>query len=964
MRILYSTTLTIALLLAGLLLAAPPPAAAQTKDVSDFVTQKDLKDLVGQDRRQLEQEGWSLAEDESAAGDLFLDWAFTHEDHGCSLRSLVGFGDTAQDRLDAALDDWRNRDGASVQTIEHDFATEYVFVMEGDTVGRGGQWHHLAEARWADPSGSDCSISTLKSVEWETDDVLEHMAEHVQMPVHQFLRSLLPDSMGGQARGEVAMKNRKSQPETPLVETGYGTGQVALAYGDAARQAFQFAARGTGSTVHSFEGRTFYVREQDRGKVIFYFAGPVVLSLRGRKQRSDSALLENLVEEFGSLEEASTQFPSALYDEESVRAFWQTTSWYDLAPFRYDEDVPDLLPGDAPDGFPYRFAGLGGRRPTVSLGLALPPEWTTVTPPLRSRGGIAFVRSTQGFDRRKMEISSSSSLSLHRDGNVIIQASAPGRRGKSPDPASLIEDLVAQAPLQEATVVQQPADTTLSGFDAVRATVRGKDADGRPARYRMFGVSAGGSTLMLAVLQPDEASADVREMIQTAFNTLDIVALGGSSNKTIITGDQSSEEGGDQAKSTAERQNQPGRGATPAHQNPDFELADNGVTVLCEDAEVGETGTVDGTTYTKRTRDRIFPDNAATTCTSGITDMSGLFRDESSFNVDISTWDVSSVTSMKAMFRRAESFNQDIGAWDVSNVTNMEEMFRGARLFNQDIGDWDVSSATNMSRMFQDAFLFNQDIGDWEVSNVTDLSHLFDRARQFNQDIGEWDVSNVTDMSSMFLEASSFNQDIGNWDVSNVTNMRSMFSDAGSFNQNIGGWDVSNVTDMRSMFGGAHSFNQDIGAWDVSSVTNMNGMFGTASSFNQDIGDWDVSNVTSTEDMFVGAESFNQDIGDWDVSSVTNMSSMFSGAKSFNQDIGEWDVSNVTDMDRMFNDVGLSTANYDRVLNGWVQLELKSDVTLGASGLTYCDSQSARERLVKEYNWTINDDGKAGDCSQ
>jgi len=204
--------------------------------------------------------------------------------------------------------------------------------------------------------------------------------------------------------------------------------------------------------------------------------------------------------------------------------------------------------------------------------------------------------------------------------------------------------------------------------------------------------------------------------------------------------------------------------ATQSQDNPDFEIAENGVTVLCDEAEVGDTGTVNGTTYTKRTADQITPANAATTCTSGITDMTSMFFGAESFNEDISTWDVSSVTAMRTMFFRATSFDQDIGAWD--------------------------------------------------VSSVEDMSYMFGRATSFNQDVGDWEVSRVTNMVVLF------------------------------------------------------------------------------------------------------------------------------------------------------NKSDLSTTNYDRTLTGWAGLDLTSDVTLGTGDISYCDSQSARERLIQEYNWTINDGGLAADCSR
>ena len=71
--------------------------------------------------------------------------------------------------------------------------------------------------------------------------------------------------------------------------------------------------------------------------------------------------------------------------------------------------------------------------------------------------------------------------------------------------------------------------------------------------------------------------------------------------------------------------------------------------------------------------------------------------------------------------------------------------------------------------------------------------------------------------------------------------------------------------------------------------------------------------------MFYNATSFNGDISSWDVSSMTDMRWMFSGATSFNGDISAWDVRNVTSMSVMFDNAGLSSVNYDKLLNGWSQ---------------------------------------------
>jgi surface protein len=160
---------------------------------------------------------------------------------------------------------------------------------------------------------------------------------------------------------------------------------------------------------------------------------------------------------------------------------------------------------------------------------------------------------------------------------------------------------------------------------------------------------------------------------------------------------------------------------------------------------------------------------------------------------EFNTWNVSAITDMSELFRNNDTFNEDISNWDTSNVTNMENMFFGAESFNMNIGNWDTSKVTDMRFMFNTANSFNQGISSWDTSNVTNMQHMFDTATTFNQDIGGWDTSNVTNMISMFDNATSFNKYIGGWDTSIVNRMGSMFQGATSFNQDISNWCVINV---------------------------------------------------------------------------------------------------------------------------------------------------------------------------
>jgi surface protein len=169
------------------------------------------------------------------------------------------------------------------------------------------------------------------------------------------------------------------------------------------------------------------------------------------------------------------------------------------------------------------------------------------------------------------------------------------------------------------------------------------------------------------------------------------------------------------------------------------------------------------------------------------------------------------VKLMSSMFARASSFNSDISDWDVRNVTDMSSMFQNTDLFNQDISDWNVINVTNMDSMFSGAISFNKPLNKWNTGNVKSMKDMFGNADSFDQDISDWNVSNVTDMSGMFADNKSFNKPLIRWNTGNVKSMKAMFMRS-VFNQDISDWNVRNVNDMSGMFIKC-AFNQDISKW-------------------------------------------------------------------------------------------------------------------------------------------------------
>ena len=446
--------------------------------------------------------------------------------------------------------------------------------------------------------------------------------------------------------------------------------------------------------------------------------------------------------------------------------------------------------------------------------------------------------------------------------------------------------------------------------------------------------------------------------------------------------------------------------------------------VVCDLYSVGDTFSLDtgNTFYTVVDRPLLIQkrdngDDLSKVCLSLVNiHLNNIFQDDSTFNQDISSWDVSNIPAMVNLFNNATLFDQDIGNWDVDSVTNMQGLFYGASSFDQPIGNWDVSSVTNMVNMFRGADGFDQDIGMWDVSSATNMKNMFAQATAFNQDISSWEVGNATNMDKMFNGAALFSQDLSNWCVPSFASAPANFSTGSSLNtsqlpvwgtcvippnpnnafinqrgcvvcdqyavadsfsldsgaswytvvdsallaqKRDDGHDLSKVcvslvTNMSYLFVNKNQFDQDIGSWDVSNVTNMQGTFFNASSFNQDIGNWDVSNVTDMGYAFYFAGAFNQDIGHWDVSNVNSMFSMFRSAWSFNQDLSGWCVPNIPSLPNQFYlNSGLTTTD----LPAWGSCPCTLTLDLGPSTVSVCDSSYLLDagNGYSSYLWNTGD---------
>ena len=86
----------------------------------------------------------------------------------------------------------------------------------------------------------------------------------------------------------------------------------------------------------------------------------------------------------------------------------------------------------------------------------------------------------------------------------------------------------------------------------------------------------------------------------------------------------------------------------------------------------------------------------------------------------IGNWDLSSCSDISYMFKDATSFDLDLGSWNIANVQTLRETFRGASGFTgSKVSMWDVSKVTDLYQTQVNRAAYHMCLSQEMVSNCS-----------------------------------------------------------------------------------------------------------------------------------------------------------------------------------------------------------------------------------------------------
>ena len=118
--------------------------------------------------------------------------------------------------------------------------------------------------------------------------------------------------------------------------------------------------------------------------------------------------------------------------------------------------------------------------------------------------------------------------------------------------------------------------------------------------------------------------------------------------------------------------------------------------------------------------------------TTSVTTMRYAFYGNTVFNQNL-IWNVAKVKWMNYAFNGATAFNGGngatafIGAWATSSLKYSYNMFQGATSFNRDLSGWNVDKVVDCGNMFKNATTFDQNLG-WTLDSGANMNNVADGA--------------------------------------------------------------------------------------------------------------------------------------------------------------------------------------------------------------------------------------------